>query len=211
MKKVSRRGILQGLIVCSTVFAAACLFGGLGIKLKAEAARYLLKSSWEKSCTTGVVCRPWPWFDSYPVGRLQVKRLGVDLIVLEGDSGAILAFGPGRNPSGAEIADKTGHCILSGHRDTSFAFLRDMKAGDIITLHDIKGRKTEYQVEGCKVFSSNQLYLVNEGNLLSLVTCFPLDGVVPGTDQRFVVTSKAVSTIERSGTGLRSRSDTSSI
>jgi len=39
--------------------------------------------------------KPWSWADTWPVARIEVKRLHASAIVLAGSSGQALAFGPG--------------------------------------------------------------------------------------------------------------------
>ncbi len=106
---------------------------GLWIPAKALLAQYLLQRAWQQSLVDDKIVKPWPWADTWPVGRLQNDRLGIDLIVLEGESGEVLAFGPG-HLSRSSSPGEDGHCILAGHRDTSFAFLQKLQAGDLLTL-----------------------------------------------------------------------------
>jgi len=173
-------GIFAGLI---------CIAAGMGIELKAEAAQILLRYSWFKSQKSGEQVRPWPWFDGAVLGRLTVDRLGVDLIILEGDSGAILAFGPGRNQASAQLVSEKGNCVLSGHRDTSFAFLQKLIVGDIICIESGSGRKKCYSVKSLHVIDRDNLYLETEGDLLTLITCYPFEAVMPGSEKRYVVSA----------------------
>ena len=148
-----------------------------------------MKGAWHRSNIIQSDVKPWPWADTWPVGRLQNRRLGVDHIILEGDSGEVLAFGPGHlvmsSPPGGE-----GHCILAGHRDTSFSFLRNLAAGDLLTLEG-RGSRRIYRVERTDIVEAGQLYLdADQAGLLTLITCYPFDAITPGTDLRFVVTAR---------------------
>ncbi len=135
--------------------------------------------------------KAWPWADTWPVGRLQAARPGVDLIVLAGESGEVLAFGPGHLPRSSPPGNE-GHCILAGHRDTSFAFLRDLRAGDLLVLQGKSGERT-YRVQTTVVAKAEELYLDGEAaGLLTLITCFPFAAVTPGTPLRYVVTAVSV-------------------
>lgn len=181
------RAIIGGLVVTGLLSVA----GGLWIPAKAIVAQYLLKRAWQESLTTGAAVKPWPWADTWPVGRLKAPRLGIDLIVLEGESGEVLAFGPGHLPRSGRPG-KEDHCILVGHRDTSFAFLRDIKAGDLLLLQGHNGKST-YRVRTTTVARAEELYLDGErSGLLTLITCFPFAAVAPGTPLRFVVTAEHI-------------------
>lgn len=188
------RAIIGGLVVAGLLYLA----GGLWIPAKAIVAQYLLQRAWQESLTTGAAVKPWPWADTWPVGRLQAPRLGIDLIVLEGESGEVLAFGPGHLP-GSGRPGKEGHCILAGHRDTSFAFLRDIKANDLLLLQG-QNSKSTYRVRTTTVARAEELYLDGErSGLLTLITCFPFAAVAPGTPLRFVVTAERIAGDDSSG------------
>ena len=178
------------IAVCGLIFSGCYYLGtGLWIPVKAALAQHLLKGAWHRSNIIQSDVKPWPWADTWPVGRLQNRRLGVDHIILEGDSGEVLAFGPGHlvmsSPPGGE-----GHCILAGHRDTSFSFLRNLAAGDLLTLEG-RGSRRIYRVERTDIVEAGQLYLdADQAGLLTLITCYPFDAITPGTDLRFVVTAR---------------------
>ena len=99
------------------------------IPLKAELAQVLLEQAWRRSEAGAIVARPWPWADTHPVAELQIPRLGLRQLVLDGASGRNLAFGPtALTPvSGADV-------VLSAHRDTHFSALQDLQPGDEILL-----------------------------------------------------------------------------
>lgn len=169
-----------------TLAGMTSLCAGFWIPAKAILAQHLLQRAWQQSLASGNVVKPWPWADTWPVGRLQNDRLGVDLIVLEGDSGEVLAFGPGHLRRSSSPGEE-GHCILAGHRDTSFAFLKDIRAGDFLTLEG-KGGKDYYIVQTTGVVRAEELYLDGEREgFLTLITCFPFKAVMPGTPYRFIV------------------------
>ena len=84
------------IILCLLLLGIYQLSGAAMIEMKATLAPVLIEKSWSQTLRTGeLAVKPWPWADTWPVGRLQVSALNVDLLVLEGDSGSALAFGPG--------------------------------------------------------------------------------------------------------------------
>ncbi len=166
-----------GLLVCD----------GMWLRVKAMVAQKLLHNAWEETVRTGIAVKPWPWADSWPVARLTVGRLGVDHIVLEGDSGEVLAFGPGHISESADPG-REGNCILAGHRDTSFTFLEKLQPGDTLNIQASNGKIYDFQVTSSHVRQNNGLYLEqSDSPWLTLITCYPFNGVQPGTDQRYVV------------------------
>ncbi len=68
---------------------------GAYIHAKAVVAQVLLERAFETTIATGHETKPWSWADTWPVARIEVKRLHASTIVLAGSSGQALAFGPG--------------------------------------------------------------------------------------------------------------------
>lgn len=169
------------------VLALLLITDGLYIKVKAILAQHLLRNAWSQTVNLHKPVKPWPWSDTHPVARLQVERLGIDCIVLEGESGEVLAFGPGHLSNSAEPVAE-GNCALVGHRDTSFAFLQELEKGDVLTLQNIHDEKRSYQVVSTAVKEHSELFLEETVTpWLTLITCYPFDSLKPGTNLRFIV------------------------
>lgn len=183
MTGVVQRVVFYGLLVVGGFMVC----DGMWLKAKAVLAQHLLRHAWEETQRTGVAIKPWPWADSWPVARLKVSHLGVEHIVLEGDSGEVLAFGPGHLSSSA-FPGKAGNCVLAGHRDTSFTFLERLLPGDRVELETIDGNLYTFQVTATTVTDKKNLYLEDtETHWLTMITCYPFNSLDNGTDQRYVV------------------------
>ncbi|HKJ65413.1 MAG TPA: class GN sortase [Desulfopila sp.] len=176
------------------IFASLLISDGLYIKFKAVFAQHLLQRAWQQSLDRAQPVKPWPWADTWPVARLRVERLGVDCIVLEGESGEVLAFGPG-HLSGSTPPAAEGNCALVGHRDTSMSFLADIEKGDILTLQNVGDEQRRYEVVSTVVKKQQEL-LVEETVTpwLTLITCYPFHSVASG-DLRFVVFAREHKTL----------------
>ncbi len=136
----------------------------------------------------GELHKPWPWADTGPVARLRVPDLGVDQIVLAGASGRTLAFGPGHLDQTA-APGAAGHSVISGHRDTHFAFLRDLTPAMKLQVQRSDGGWRSYQVRGSEVIDSRRarLSLAVDRPALTLVTCWPFDTADTGGPLRYAV------------------------
>ncbi len=192
MKKYSGKKLLPSLILLGGILFIA---SGLWIPAKALLAQILLQHTWEQSLQQyqqekkEMAIRPWPWADSWPVGRILVERLGVDEIILEGSSGEALAFGPGHEQQSA-MPGSSRHVILYGHRDTSFSFLQKLKKDDCIILEGLQG-KQQYMVENMEVVDASDLFLQKEGEgIVSLITCYPFWQPISGSTLRYLVTAR---------------------
>jgi len=156
-------------------------------------ARRLLSFAWSRSLATGSGVKPWPWADIWPVAQMEAPRHGTQLMVLAGASGRTLAFGPG-HVDGTPLPGESGNAVISGHRDTHFAFLRDVRSGDLLVVHVPRGRVARYVVSGIEVVRNKDVrMLLDVGeDRLTLVTCYPFDSPVPGGPLRYVVVAKRI-------------------
>ncbi len=165
---------------------AAVLIVGSGVPLagagwihaKAVLAQVLLDRSWQARLA-GVdesASKPWPWADTSPIARLQVPRLEVDQVVLAGASGRSLAFGPG-HLTGTALPGERGNSVITGHRDTHFDFIGELKAGDTFRLQRPDGTWARYRVAGGEVVDARTAQLVDtpDRSAVTLVTCYPFN------------------------------------
>lgn len=165
---------------------------GMYLYAKAALAQKLLQQAWAVTLQGGKAVRPWPWADTYPIARLTTAHR-VDLIVLAGASGRSMAFGPG-HLDGTPLPGQAGNSVLSAHRDTHFAFLRQLQIGDALQVQTPKGSNLRYSVQAARVVDKDDLsVLVYHGvDQLTLITCYPFNAVQPGGRLRYVVTARRV-------------------
>lgn len=177
-----RRGVAFAL----ATLALGLLVDAGWIHAKAALAQQLLHSAWSRSAS-GEPHKPWPWADTHPVARLRVATHGIDQIVLAGDAGRSLAFAPGWAEASATPGAR-GTTVISGHRDTHFAFLRELARGERIVLESSRGART-YRVVATEVadIRSERIALDEGRDALVLVTCYPFDAVAVGGPLRYVV------------------------
>ena len=164
---------------------------GAWIPVKAWVAQQLLDHAWQQRRAGEPAARPWPWADTHPLARLRQARLGIDQVVLAGTSGRVLAFGPGHLPGSAAPGDD-GNVVLSGHRDTHFAWLQHLGTGDELVLETPAGRRMRYAVWHTEVVDQADTAAIYRGadvSMLRLVTCYPFAAVTPGGRQRYVVSA----------------------
>ncbi len=168
------------------------LGGGLTIHAKARLAQVLLERAWQATLAGGTAVRPWPWADTWPVARLTVPEHGIDQIVLAGASGRSLAFGPG-HVSASHAPGTAGHSVLGGHRDTHFAFLRDLEPGSLIQVQRPDGQWRDYRMQGSDIVDARTTSLqpLDGAAALTLVTSYPFDALVPGGPLRYLVFATA--------------------
>jgi len=127
--------------------------------------------------------------DGGSIGELVIPRLGLAVIVVQGDSAKILRRAVGHLP-GTALPGESGNVVLAGHRDTFFRPLRNVRAGDVITLKTRDG-DFEYLVESTAVVTPSDVKVLQPtgGRTLTLITCFPFFYLGPAPD-RFVVRAR---------------------
>src|SRR3954468_10113615 len=160
---------------------------GSYIHAKAILAQILLERAFTETIATGHRSKPWSWADTWPVARIEVKRIHASAIVLAGSSGQALAFGPGhleRTPDAGE----RGVAVYSAHRDTHFAFLKKVVVGDEIDVTRHDGRTFRYRVDTTSVvrFDASGIDPLAGGHELVLSTCWPFDALTQGPERYLV-------------------------
>jgi sortase A len=120
------------------------------------------------------------------VGRLDIPRLHVSTIVIEGDDDRTLSFGAGHVP-GTPFPDQPGNVGIAAHRDTFFRPLRHISPNDQITLTTPDGTY-RYTVESTEIVHPNEMRVLDAGREpeLTLITCYPFY-FVGSAPLRFVV------------------------
>ena len=160
---------------------------GIYMDVKAKVAQVLISSSWNLRADDRPPPKPWWWADTRAIAKLEIPRLEKTLYVMQDDSGESLAFGPGHLP-GSGAPGASGHVMIAGHRDSHFAFLQDIKEGDIIEASNYDSQSKRYKVVGVSILdtSQQQLKLVDDDRL-TLITCYPFESFIPGGPLRLIV------------------------
>jgi sortase A len=125
------------------------------------------------------------------IGRLEIPRLGLSVMVIEGEDKTTLRRAAGHVP-GTPLPGQPGNVGISGHRDTFFRPLRKIQRTDLITLTTIQG-EYKYRVVSTRVVSPDNLTVLSStgGEVLTLITCHPFYFVGPAPN-RFIVRAERV-------------------
>lgn len=187
-----RRG-WASLVALALLLAGATLFGqGAYMSAKAELSQILLARAWARAQDGEQAPTPWPWADTWPVARLSVPALGENTIVLAEAGGEALAFAPAHlNISPAP--GSPGTSIIAAHRDTHFAFLRDVQPGHEVIVEHADGARSVFRITHTQIVHAERSGIVPEGGpaRLALVTCWPFGAITPGPE-RYVVWAEAI-------------------
>ena len=128
-----------------------------------------------------------------PLTRLRLRRLGIDVVVVQGVTADALRAGAGHYPS-TPLPGERGNVAIAGHRVTyghPFRRLAEVRRGDRIELATPVGTFV-YEVTGAPfVVAPGDLSVLRQDgrSMLTLTTCHPEHSA----RQRLVVTAVLVS------------------
>jgi sortase A len=107
-------------------------------------------------------------------GRLELPRVGLDLVVYEGVTPAALRQGPGHVP-GTDCAGPRSNCVIAGHRDTFFRRLSKAREGDLVLLSAADGAVSSYRLGPRRIVRPEEVsvLLPSDDRRLTLITCYP--------------------------------------
>jgi len=125
------------------------------------------------------------------LGRIEVPRLGVSVMVVEGTGAAILRHAAG-HIVGTVMPGEIGNVGISAHRDTLFRPLRNIRQQDEITVTTLRG-EYRYRVVSTRIVAPDDGAVLDSGSseVLTLVTCYPFYFVGPAPE-RFIVRAERV-------------------
>jgi sortase A len=139
---------------------------------------------------------PAPIDEGSLLGRIEISRLGISSLVLEGVESATLRRGVGHIPNTAmpETNGKNGNVGLAAHRDTIFRGLKDVRKGDRVTIESMSGTST-YSVDWTRVVKPDDVSVLTSSDKpeLTLVTCYPFY-YIGSAPERFIVRAHRIDT-----------------
>jgi Ca-activated chloride channel homolog len=124
------------------------------------------------------------------LGRLEIPRLDISAVIVEGSDDESLKLGPGHVP-GTALPGEPGNVAIAGHRNTHFRPLKEVQTGDKISVTTPRGNM-EYAVQYVEIVSPDDVDAINptSDSELTLITCYPFFYVGSAPD-RFIVHAKS--------------------
>jgi sortase A len=121
-----------------------------------------------------------------PLGRIEISKIGLTAMILEGTDARTLRRAVGHIP-GTPLPGQRGNVAITGHRDTFFRPLRNIRKNDEIRLTTLGG-SYRYWVDSIKVVEPEDTEVLDNSDeaILTLVTCYPFYYVGPAP-KRFIV------------------------
>jgi sortase A len=125
------------------------------------------------------------------IGLLDVPRLGLSVMVVEGAGATALRRAAGHIP-GTALPGQQGNVGISAHRDTFFRPLRNIRQNDVITVSTLGG-EYRYRVVSTRIVGPSAVEVLDASatEILTLVTCYPFYFVGSAPD-RFIVRAERI-------------------
>jgi sortase A len=123
------------------------------------------------------------------VGLLIFPSISKELPIIEGTDEDDLEKGVGHF-KGSSYPNEKGQIVLSGHRDTVFRRLGELKLGDILTIQLSYGTFF-YKIESTRIVNADDrsiITLQKKEEILTLTTCYPFS-FVGNAPNRYIITA----------------------
>ena len=196
---MNKRPIIVALSLGALLSGIGCLsWAAYGIWSQSdqqlEAAPAVRTASVEPSVAPGpaaVVSYPVRPMKGEGIGTLKIPALNRTLPVIEGTDAKQLAKGVGHY-AGSVLPGEVDNCILSGHRDTVFRRLNEVKIGDPLVVQTSAGTFT-YTVRSTRIVHANDetVIMPTDHAVLTLTTCYPFNYIGSAPD-RYVISADLV-------------------
>jgi sortase A len=120
------------------------------------------------------------------LGRLEIPRLRLSVMMMEGVAKKTLRLGGGHIP-GTAYPGAPGNSGFAAHRDTFFRELRNIRKDDLIQF-TTRSHTISYRVASTAVVNPSDVDVLapTSSETITLVTCFPFYYIGPAP-KRFVV------------------------
>jgi sortase A len=147
---------------------------GKEIYLKTWLSRALLHTAWVRTQASGRIVKPWPWANTWPLGRIYVPRLNMEQIILFNNSNNILSLAPTHTNSSV-LPGYVGNSVLNVHRNIYFYFLKNLKPTDQMILESLNNGRSYYKVANIYVVDRTTIDFVKPtlDRRLTLISCYP--------------------------------------
>jgi sortase A len=126
------------------------------------------------------------------IGLLAIPKIKAELAIVEGTDPDDLEKGVGHY-NGSYFPSDQGEIVLSGHRDTVFRRLGELKIGDSLNMKMPYGSFT-YEITDTKIVQPDDTSIItlqHEKEELILTTCYPFS-YVGNAPERYIIYAKLI-------------------
>jgi sortase A len=120
------------------------------------------------------------------IGKLEVPRIGISVMIHHGMDEATLTLGAGHVPA-TPLPGADGNVVIAAHRDTFFRKLEGVLPGDSIRVSTVR-QTYQYVVDSTEIVDPEDTRVMESRARpeLTLITCYPFY-FVGSAPKRFIV------------------------
>jgi sortase A len=187
VSRVVQRWLARALITGGAIvlmWVAATLVLTMVNRRQYEAALEGMRASKAAGEPVGPVSLP----SGVPIGMLEIARVGLSGVVVEGDTDSVLDRAIGHLPdTPLPWHTGTGNSALAAHRDALFRPLRGVRVGDVLRLETPHG-DFNYVVRETLIVEPDDLWVLDPTPvaMLTLISCYPFN-FIGNAPKRFIV------------------------
>lgn len=190
------RTLQRGLALLLIVAGAAALLWVAANRISAASARRQYEATLERLRSAPAPAErtaPASVFVGEPIGTLEIARVGLTGVVVEGDDDSVLDRAIGHLPD-TPLPWLSGNSALAAHRDAIFRPLRGVLLGDILRLKTPHG-DFDYRVRETLIVKPEDVWVLDPSgaSMLTLISCFPFD-FIGHAPERFIVRADRIPT-----------------
>lgn len=137
-----------------------------------------------------------PLYPEYPaegdnIGSITIPAINRKLPIIQGTGVNELKKGVGHFTQSV-LPGEEDNCVISGHRDTVFRKIGDLKIGDELIVQTSAGTFT-YEVNGTRIVHEDDKTVIvpMDHAVLTMTTCYPFNFIGNAT-QRYIVSAALV-------------------
>jgi sortase A len=193
----SKRSLVTVLSLGFMVFGVGCISGVVlrFMWAPSTSSLYSIPTTFKAEITAPVqtdkVIYPVYPAEGDNIGSLTIPALNQQLPILQGTGVKELKKGVGHFAQSVLPGEKD-NCVLSGHRDTAFSEIGNLKIGDSLIVQTSAGTFT-YKVTGTRIVHKDDKTVIvpTDHAVLTLTTCYPFDYIGHAPD-RYIVSADLV-------------------
>jgi len=125
------------------------------------------------------------------IGSLTIPVLNREIPILQGTGGNELKKGVGHFIQSV-LPGENDNCVISGHRDTFFRLIGNLKIGDQLIVETSAGAFT-YEIKGTRIVHEDDKTVIvpTKEAVLTLTTCYPFYAIGNAPD-RYIISATLI-------------------
>lgn len=177
------------LIICGLFLIVNGGSQWLGIQKKQHDSMQQASRMTDQKNSQGVSRKEFFAEEGDVIGTLEIPSIGAELPIVEGTDEDNLERGVGHYP-GTAFPSMSDQIVLSGHRDTVFRRMGDIRTGDTLVVRMPYG-SFSYEMQKSEIVSADDRTVIastSPDEVLTVITCYPFSYIGNAPD-RYVITA----------------------